>query len=467
MPELNPSPTISRSPQVSASQLVAVGCGTAVASVCAIGMLQIERLLGGLWSVAAVLVAGGCCYALARAFGRLSEVVPSGASLLAFLSRGLGKRAGLLVAGPYLLLTLFLVGAEATIVGTLVQKLTGLPLACGALAFLIGTWAVCRAGIQIGYRAQSVATWALLAGLVAVSVYALVVAGERGELATRLLTRTPSAIDFISGIGQAFFLFMGFELLTSQAEVVRSPGSIGQGLRVSVLVLIVFYGLLSLGFSALDAGAFAGSGQLVPQVAVADATRVPGASIIVASLVLLSSFTSFNGALLGLSRFGYALAAQKVLPRSLARLDPKTMVPRDALSALLALSMVFTALVAWGGLLDASILAAAVAASLMYAGSAIARERPPFHEQGRRKWRTLSAFVLALGMVLLGIGVIADAGAARTGALALLGVAASLAAWAARRIGANSSRPRPAPTPSTQTPTVSPLVPTTGVAHGD
>lgn len=34
--------------------LLAVGCGTAAASVCAVGLFHIEGLLGGVWSVAAL-----------------------------------------------------------------------------------------------------------------------------------------------------------------------------------------------------------------------------------------------------------------------------------------------------------------------------------------------------------------------------------------------------------------------------
>src|SRR5262249_36915812 len=68
-------PALSRRGPGTAS-LVAVSCGTAIASVCAVGLFEIERLLGGVWSVAAVLVAGVGCFGLARACARLTEVLP-------------------------------------------------------------------------------------------------------------------------------------------------------------------------------------------------------------------------------------------------------------------------------------------------------------------------------------------------------------------------------------------------------
>jgi amino acid transporter len=202
-----------------ARALVATGCGTAIACVCAIGLFQIEQTVGGLWSIAAVVIAGAICALLARVFSRLSTVIPSGAGLLAYLSRGLGRRAGLVVAIPYLLLTLFLVGVEATIVGTLLARvMPGLPPVVGSLGFLVGTWAFCRAGFQVGFKAQTIAAVALIAGLAGLAVFSIVEATGRGELTARMVTAVPSPAAFIAAIGTAVFLFMGFELVTSQAE---------------------------------------------------------------------------------------------------------------------------------------------------------------------------------------------------------------------------------------------------------
>jgi amino acid transporter len=228
--------------------LVAASCGTAIASVCALGLFQIERLLGGIWSVAAVLAAGMCCFGLARACGRLTDVVPSGAGPLAFVARGLGRRAGLVLVLPYLLLTLFLVGAEAIIVGVVLSRLLTIPIAVGAVGFLICTWALCRAGVRISYRAQALATWALIGGLVVLSLIALGNAADRGGLAVCLLPSPPGVGAFVAGVGQALFLFMGFELITSQAEISAEPGCVRRALGASVIILTGFYATVSLGF---------------------------------------------------------------------------------------------------------------------------------------------------------------------------------------------------------------------------
>src|SRR5262245_37278377 len=177
----------------STADMVATSCGTAVAAVCALGLFQIERLLVGVWSVAAVLTAGCVCAMLARTFARLAAVIPSVASLLAYLSRGVGRRAGVAIAVPDLVLTLFLVGAEATVVGLVVGRLAPVPAPAASLVFLVGTWFLCRAGIQVGYRVQALATWALLVGLGALSLQPIAAAAWRGDLAARLLPPAPPA----------------------------------------------------------------------------------------------------------------------------------------------------------------------------------------------------------------------------------------------------------------------------------
>lgn len=434
----------------STADMVATSCGTAVAAVCALGLFQIERLLAGVWSVAAVLTAGCVCAMLARTFARLAAVIPSGASLLAYLSRGFGRRAGVAIAVPYLLLTLFLVGAEATVVGLVVARLAPVPAPAASLVFLVGTWLLCRAGIQVGYRVQALATWALLVGLGALSLQPIAAAAWRGDLAARLLPPAPPAVDFVAGVGLAIFLFMGFELITTQVEV-SSTAVVGKALRVSVAVLTAFYALVSIGFSCMAVAPRELTSGFVPQLALAEQAGGAGALALVALLTVLASFTSFNGALLSLSRFAYALAAQGALPRRLARVEPRSLVPRGAMSALLAIAVGATALVAFGDLLMPSLLAAAVAASLLYGGALLARQRPPFAEEDRRAGARHVGIALALVLAGLGAGVVVDAGPARVTLLVLLAAAYGVAALGCLRVPQSAravplSLARPAPT---------------------
>jgi ethanolamine permease len=369
-----------------------------------VGLLQIERHLGGLWSVAAVATAALLCGALARALGRLGAVVPSGVGLLAYLSRGLGRGPAMLLMLPYVALVLALVAVEARIVGAVVARLVPLPPLVGALAFLVGTWAVARAGLRPGLRAQAAATWALMGGFALLAAAAVVhVAGDPG-FAARLLPAAPSALAFVGGVGQALFLFMGFELVTSQTELVRAPGAIAVALRRSVVVLAIFYGVAALGMTALAPTTATATPQLLLVPAAAGTIGAAGIGL----LCLLASFTSWNGALLTLSRLVYALASQGMLPKPLARMDGRRLVPPNALLALLALAVLLT-LVLDGQVLVALVLGlAAASAALVWAAALAVRERAPFAEPGRPAHRRWLALALAALFIAFGAGAVIE-----------------------------------------------------------
>ena len=393
--------------------LVATGCGTAIACVCALGLGEIERRLGGVWSVLAVVCAALLCAGLARALGRLTAVVPSGAGLLAFLSRGLGRRWALLLMLPYVVLVLALVAVEGRIVGAVSARLLPIPPAVGALAFVVFTWAVARSGVRPGLRAQAVATGVLVVGFSLLALASVGAAARRPDFLAHMLPAPPSAMALLGGIGQALFLFMGFELVTNQVELVRAPGPIATALSRSVQVLTVFYALAALGFSTLaspaarDAGVAADS-WLTPQLGLgaAGASRLGAAAIGI--LCLFASFTSFNGALLTLSRLVYALASQGILPRRLARMDARRMVPPDALAALLVAVVALTFLLSTHALINAVLAGSAAAAGLVWAAAVAVRERPPFAEPGRPRRHQVVALALASLFIVFGLSALAE-----------------------------------------------------------
>jgi APA family basic amino acid/polyamine antiporter len=410
--------------------LVAQSCGTAVASVCAIGLFQIEQLLGGLWSLAAVAVAAGVCLLLARRLGRLAVIIPSAAGLLAQLSRGLGQKLALLLVLPYLVLTLFLVGSESTLAGLLAAEVSPLPAPAAAVLLLGLTWAVCRSGRRASVALQAAATWTLMGGLALLSLVAMLQAARAGLLVARLLPAAPTPLRFCAGIGQALFLFMGFELISFQPHA-AAGGRLGPTLQRSVLLLAAFYTLVALGFCCLREPPRSSGGFFVPQLAMARQAGGTAAAFCVVGVSLLASYASFNGALLSLSRFAQALASQGLLPRLLIRLDPRTRVPERALDGLLIICVAAMAVVRVAHLLQPSILAAAVAVALVYGGAALARERAPFREPERRLRHSAPGLVLGSGLFLLGLGVVIDAGDAGRGGH--VGASAVLnAPWAVR-----------------------------------
>jgi len=423
--------------------MVATSCGTAIASVCTIGLFQIEQLLGGVWSVAAISVAGLGCSILARVFARLAEVVPSGAGLLAYFSRGYSRPVAITLTTPYFLLTLFLAGAEATIVGFLGTSLVPLSPWLIAFLFLLLTWVCCRAGLRISYRVQAIATWTLVGALATFALIALFDTAAHGQLTLRLSSPTPSIAHFIAAVGQALFLFMGFELITGQVESGNSAQAVGCALRWSVAVLTGVYVLLALGFACLAPSTLTIDRWFLPQLAIAQQVGGSVATLTIILLSFLASFTSLNGALLALSRFTCALASQGVLPRHFAQIEPRTLVPVHALTVLLVIVLFATALVLFGQALRPAILAAAVSAALVYASAVWVYDRPPFAIPQRSTTRQFFYRALASGFVILGVGVLVDARSTLLQTLMLLAFVFMAAAIAAYRTVYKIARRQP------------------------
>jgi amino acid transporter len=314
---------------------------------------------------------------------------------------------------PYVVLVLALVAVEARIVGAVSARLLPIPPAAGALAFVVFTWAVARSGVRPGLRAQAVATGVLVVGFSLLALASVGAASQRPDFLAHLLPSPPSPMAMLGGIGQALFLFMGFELVTNQVELVRAPGPIATALSRSVRLLAVFYALAALGFSTLAAGPRAsglGASEdwLTPQLGLGGADSSPFGAAAIGILCLLASFTSFNGALLTLSRLVYALASQGLLPRRLARMDARRMVPPDALAVLLAAVVALTFLLSTHALINAVLAGSAAAAGLVWAAAVAVRERPPFAEAGRPRRHQVAAIGLASLFLVFGLSALAE-----------------------------------------------------------
>ena len=412
-------------PPVGRATLLASGCGTAIAAVCASGIVVITQQVQGAWASLAIVCGGALAFALARCFAQLAEHIPGSSGLLAYLGRGLGRDAALIVALPYLLLSLFLVGAEASVVGLLLSRVLPVPSLACAIGFVVCTWLLCRQGVTLSLRLQAMCTWALLAGLGACALAALAQAVASGHLLPRLAASPPTVDRFAAAVAQSLFLFMGFELITSQTGPVPAR-TLRHALQGSALVLTAFYALLALGFLASDLPHLATSSTL-PQLQLAQQAAGGPAVLLITLLSLLASYTSFNGALLALSRLTAALANMGCVPRRLARLDGRSLLPRQAMFALLLFCIGSTLLIHAAGLLWAAIVAAAPTAALVYAAAVWTREglpidraadpRGPRPASPRPRWRRLLGYALAVvlcGLAVAVLGSIAQPAAARS-----------------------------------------------------
>ena len=208
-------------------------------------------------------------------------------------------------------------------------------------------------------------------------------------LAAVSLVRTAGTLSgsrrraFLAAVGRAFFLFMGFELLTSHVEVAGSSRPIGRALRQTVWILILFYGLLAAGF-AVEPARPDRADWLTPQVGMAEAAGGAPAAAAVIVACLLASYTSFAGALLALSRLVQVLAGQGVFPRALGRVDARRLVPARALDAL-TLAGAFAAAAIDGRAATLAALGAAAARPRSSTQASCGRASAAFREDGQSR----------------------------------------------------------------------------------
>jgi amino acid transporter len=417
--------------------LLAMGTGTSIASVCLLGIVMIRSMAPGLWALAALAAAFALCRLLAGVFGHLVTIVPSGAGMFAFVSRAWSPSAGMVVIAPYVMLMVLLGALEALIVGHLLARwLPAAPLAI-ALGFLVISWAVCAAGMRLGFRFQAVATALLVAGMAIGSAWIL--AGTAPPvLASHLVVAPPSPAAFASAVGQAVFLFMGFELVCTQVES-SDCERVRWTLKATVWVLLGAYGIVLLAASVIDPlPGGAGLITLAPDQGVATAGLV--------ALCLLASATSLNGAFTGLARLVAVMGSQRVLPAAFAAVHAPTLVPRAALGALLLACLMCAVAIEAFHAHQAVILAAAISAAALYALAFVIRRLPPFQPAGARMplaWRVIAGAAFALLVAIAG-GVLLDAGEQLGAVTGLLIVTYGAGALVALRLRFHFQARRPA-----------------------
>ena len=165
------------------------------------------------------------------------------------------------------------------------------------------------------------------------------------------------------------------------------------------------------------------------------------------ALCLLASVTSLNGAFMGLSRLIAVMGSQRVLPPMLATIHAPSLIPRRALTLLLAASLVGVVAIDHFGSYRAVIYAAAVSAATLYALALLIRDRPPFRAaNAQRVLGTVIADKLLVALlVAVAFGVLLDAGASVAAVTILLGIAYGAGLLAALRLRHGARRELPLP----------------------
>ncbi len=210
-----------------------------------------------------------------------------------------------------------------------------------AAGLLVAMGAVGRRGIHRAAAVQDVTTVIKIAALVILAAVAIT-AGGSGPTAP---SPSSSPVAGVAGIGAAmaavFWSYDGWSDVGFVGGEIRRPArNLPLAFLIGTAVVVGVYGLVNVGYLrvlSLDAVAHS------PLVAADAAGAVFGAPAErwVAALVAVSTLGCLNGSLMTGPRVFYAMAADGLLPRALARVHPKHASPAAAIDLSVGLGALF------------------------------------------------------------------------------------------------------------------------------
>lgn len=382
---------------------VSTSAGLASAAVNFLAVVEVAEYAGGQSAWLAILVAGVLIVFAGANFSELNGLFPSAAAIRVWIRRGVGDRFSLVSSMVYMLTVVFVIAADAFVLGhTFSRAVPAIPALLWIFVLLaLVTWSNSR-GIKVAGTVQDSNAFVLLGTLTLFSLIVLLHTPHLGRFQYFNLGH-----HWFEAVALGIFIFVGFEWVTPLAEEFQDFRQIPQGMYIALGLIAVAFGLFSLALTVAFPHIHALNHSFVPQLLVGMRALGPFGFWWMAFVTLTTAMTTFNGGLLSASRFVYALARERALPSWFSRLN-RWLVPQNALFALAATSFGLAVLVYWTGQYLFLINAGAGVESLMYALSSVLvislRRREPNRPRSFRVFGyPLIPGVVAL--IFLGLGV--------------------------------------------------------------
>jgi APA family basic amino acid/polyamine antiporter len=287
----------------------------------------------GSWLLAGLVVAGAVAYANASSSAALAAVYPESGGAYVYGRRRLGPFWGFLAGWAFLAGKLASCAAMALTLGSYVAPGMARPV---ALAGLAAVTVANYLGVGKTVAATRVVVGVVLAALAA-AVAGMLLGGQVDPANLSGPGPGPGPYGVLQAAGLLFFAFAGYARVATLGEEVADPARtipravpLALGIVLAVYAVVCAAALLAVGPAALATSAAplaeaVGAGRLA---ALEPVVRVGAA---VASLGVLLSLQA------GLSRTGFAMAANRDLPGALAAVHPRYRVPHRAELAVAAL----------------------------------------------------------------------------------------------------------------------------------
>jgi basic amino acid/polyamine antiporter, APA family len=280
----------------------------------------------GSWLLAGLLLAGMVAYANATSSAALAAVHPESGGAYAYGRRRLGPFWGFMAGWAFLAGKLASCAAMALTLGGYLAPGLARPVALGGL---VAVTVANYLGVAKTAAATRVVVAVVLAAL-ATAVAGMLFGGQADPANLAGSGPGPGVYGVLQAAGLLFFAFAGYARLATLGEEVVDPARtipravpLALGIALAVYAVVCAAALLAVGPAAL-AEAAAPLADAVAAGSLAGLEPVVRLGAAVASLGVLLSLQA------GLSRTGFAMAANRDLPGTLAAVHPRYRVPHRA-----------------------------------------------------------------------------------------------------------------------------------------
>jgi APA family basic amino acid/polyamine antiporter len=280
----------------------------------------------GSWLLAGLLVAGLVAYANASSSAALAAVYPESGGAYVYGRRRLGAFWGFLAGWAFVAGKLASCAAMALTFGSYVAPGLARPVAIGGLA---GVSVANYLGVARTAAATRVVVAVVLAALAA-AVAGMLLGGQADPGNLTETGAWPGGHGVLQSAGLLFFAFAGYARVATLGEEVVDPARtipravpLALGIVLGIYALVATAALLAVGPAALAAS----TAPLADAVAAGRLAGLEPAVRVGAAVASLGVLLSLQA---GLSRTGFAMAANHDLPAALAAVHPRYRVPHRA-----------------------------------------------------------------------------------------------------------------------------------------
>jgi len=242
-------------------------------------------------------------------------------------------------------------------------------------------------GIHRGAILQNLSTILKVTALAVLILAGLVLSGESTAVPTMLGQRAHVGLSpFLLAMVAILWAYDGWaDLAFVGGEVMEPQKTLPRALLIGTSTVVVLY----LGANLVYLHLIPIQGMKQADLVAADVARLlagPGGVVAISAVIAVSTFGTLNGSMMTAPRIFFAAAEDGLLPKVLARVDPRTSAPTAAVILMIAMGVVFILVRTFYDLAEQFIIGIWPFYALAVAGVFVLRRTRPSLERPYMTW---------------------------------------------------------------------------------